>query len=250
MAFDRSKNLIVCDIEVEAVLSIRPSGEIRVFSDRAGEMRLGFPNGAVFDADANVYISNSFDESLSELAASAAGSQRLSAHDKLVRLPNEKMAAEVRDQAPSGSLCRIRPDGRSDVIARGLYCPNGIAIDPDESAIFVLQSTINNCLRIPLVGHGTAEIYSEFESAPDGLAFDCEGDLVVTLPLLNRLVVVDQAGQQTILVDDPSGSKLDLPTNCAFGGSTFDDLYVGHVIADHIAKIPYGRQGHRLFHLR
>jgi sugar lactone lactonase YvrE len=245
MAFDGRDNLIVCDIGVERVLAVDPSGEIRTFADKAGDMRLGFPNGAVFDADGNLYISNSFDQPISEISGSAT-----SDHDRLVRLPTEKMAAEVRDRTPTGSLSRIRADGRSEVVTRGLYCPNGVAIDPDETAVYVLQSTVNNCLRIPLAG-GAPEIFAEFDSMPDGLAFDAEGDVIVTLPLLHRLVILDRHGNHAAtLVDDPAHTKLDLPTNCAFGGPDFDQLYVGHVIADHIAQVPYGQKGHPLFNLR
>jgi gluconolactonase len=248
MAFDRDESLIVCDIEVEAVLRIGRSGEIGVHATHAGDLRLGFPNGAVFDDDGNLYISNSFDASLTSLALAATGP--VTDEDRLIRLPNEKMAAEVRDKTPSGALCRIGPDGRSEVLTVGLYCPNGIAIDPDESAVFVLQSTVCNCLRVPLNDPGGAEVFCEFDSVPDGLVFDSAGVMIVTLPLINRLVTVDRGGEQTVLVDDPRATKLDLPTNCAFGGATFDDLYVGHVLADHLARFSYGTKGHPLYHQR
>ncbi len=248
LAFDRDGNLVICDIGVECVLQLRPDGTLATLATEAAGQRLAFPNGAVFDAEGSLYISNSFDTSLSALAA-AAGPGPLTDHDRLVRLPNERMAAEVRDRTPSGSLCRIGPDGGGEILARGLYCPNGIAIDPDETAVYVLQSTVNNCVRVPLAG-GTPELFAEFPSAPDGIAFDCDGNAIVTLPLLNRIVVVDPSGAQETLVDDPEGTVLDLPTNCAFGGPGFDQLYVGHVIADHVALVPYPRPGHRLYHLR
>jgi sugar lactone lactonase YvrE len=248
MAFDRDHNMIVCDIGLEKVVAIRPSGAIQPFAERAGGMRLGFPNGVVFDADGNLYVSNSFDQSLSDLAASA-GSHPLSDHDRLIRLPHEKMAAEVRDQTPSGALIRIEPNGRSEIVARRLFCPNGIAIDPEETAVYVLQSTVANCLRVPLNG-APPEVYAEFESAPDGVTFDCDGNLIVTLPLLNRIVVLDRGGTERTLIDDPDRTKLDLPTNCAFGGPNSDELFIGHVIADHVARVRYGRTGHRLFHQR
>jgi sugar lactone lactonase YvrE len=248
LAFDRDGNLVICDIGVERVLVLRPDGTLSTLAEEAGGLRLGFPNGAVFDAEGSLYISNSFDTSLSALAA-AAGSTPLTDHDRLVRLPNERMAAEVRDRAPSGSLCRIGPGGGSEVLARGLYCPNGIAIDPGETAVYVLQSTLNNCVRVPLAG-GDPEVFAEFPSPPDGIAFDCDGNAIVTLPLVNRIVVVDPRGAQETLVDDPDATVLDLPTNCAFGGEDFDELYVGHVIADHVARVPYPRPGHRLYHLR
>ena len=56
---------------------------------------------------------------------------------------------------------------------------------------------------------------------------------------------------------DPTGVRtatLSLPTpqitNCAFGGDAFDELYVAHLHADHVAKVRIGHVGHRLYNLR
>jgi hypothetical protein len=62
----------------------------------------------------------------------------------------------------------------------------GAAIDPKEEAVYVLESTRNDCLRIALKKDGTfgkPEIYAQdFPAIPDGMAFDVEGHLYVTLP--------------------------------------------------------------------
>jgi gluconolactonase len=251
LAFDRDGLLVVCDLQAEAVLLVTPAGEVRVLAEEAGGARVGFPNSPVFDRQGNLYVSNSFGQSLTAMAEAAGGGDDLTEHDRLVRIPNEVMAREAADGAPSGSIVVFRSDGGSEVVAEGLYCPNGIAIDPHERGLYVLQSTTMTCVRIPLhPGGGEPEVVAEFESAPDGLAFDDGGNLLVTLPLLNRIVLVDPAGRQALLVDDPDRRCLDLPTGCAFAGPELRDLFVGHVLADHVARIPLARTGHRLFHLR
>ena len=82
------------------------------------------------------------------------------------------------------------------------------------------------------------------------MAFDAEGNLIITLPFVNRLVVLDRDGKLSVLLDDPEGAKTQHPTNCAFGGPNFDDLYIAHLEADHIAKVHLGRKGHPLYDRR
>jgi gluconolactonase len=194
---------------------------------------LTLPNFPVFDAEGNLYVSNSTDHVLSSI---------------------EEVMAEIRNPVPKGTLVRLRPDGRGEVVATGLYFANGTAIDPQEAAVYVLQSTQNNCVRVAMHKdgtHGKPEVFGEnLGGLPDGMAFDTEGYLIITLPMINRLVVLDPQGKLSILLDDPEGKKTQGPTNCAFGGPRFDDLYIAHLEADHIAKVHIGRKGHQLYDQR
>ena len=126
MALDRQGNLFVCDVGKAAVLKVTASGAVSIFADQVGSLRLTLPNFPVFDAEGNLYVSNSTDYVLSSI---------------------EEVMAEVRNPVPKGVLVRLRPDGRGSV-ATGLYFANGTAIDPQEEAVYVLQSTQNNCVRI------------------------------------------------------------------------------------------------------
>jgi gluconolactonase len=99
--------------------------------------------------------------------------------------------------------------------------------------------------------HGKPEVYGDnLGGLPDGMAFDTEGYMITTLPMINRLVVVDPTGKVSTLIDDPDGTKTKGPTNCAFGGPNFDDLYIAHLEADHVAKVHLGRKGHPLYDRR
>ncbi|MGE0827450.1 MAG: SMP-30/gluconolactonase/LRE family protein [Candidatus Binatia bacterium] len=233
MALDRRGNLFVCDVGKAAVLKVTPGGDVSIFADRAGDLRLCLPNFPVFDAEGNLYVSNSTDHQLSGM---------------------EDVMAEIRTPVPKGALVRLRPDGRGEVVTTGLYFANGTAIDPQESAVYVLQSTTHNCVRIPLRKdgtHGPVEVFGEdLGGLPDGMAFDAEGFMIVTLPMMNRLVVLDPQGTLSMLLDDPEGKKTQGPTNCAFGGPQFDDLFIAHLEADHVAKVALGRRGHPLYDRR
>ncbi len=233
MALDRHGNLFVCDVGKAAVLKVTPSGAVSLFAEQAGSLKLTLPNFPVFDAEGNLYVSNSTDYILKSV---------------------EDVMAEIRNPAPKGALVRLRPNGQGEVAATGLYFANGTAIDPREEAVYVLQSTQNNCARVAMRkdgSHGKPEVFGEnLGGLPDGMAFDAEGHMIVTLPFLNRLVVLDPTGKLSVLLDDPEGQKTKGPTNCAFGGPQFDDLYLAHLEADHVAKIHLGRTGHPLYDRR
>jgi gluconolactonase len=233
MALDRKGNLFVCDVGKAAVLKVTRAGEVSLFADQVGTLKLTLPNFPVFDAEGNLYVSNSTDHVLTDI---------------------EQVMEEIRNPVPKGGLVRLRPDGRGEVVATDLYFANGTAIDPKEEAVYVLQSTRNNCVRVALRKDGTHEKPEVFGDTlgglPDGMAFDAEGYLIITLPMINRLVVLDPNGKLSILLDDSEGKKTQGPTNCAFGGPHFDDLYIAHLEADHIAKAHLGHKGHPLYDRR
>jgi sugar lactone lactonase YvrE len=144
MAMDRDGNLFVCvPHQTRAgVYKVAPNGNVELFADRVDDVALTIPNFPVFDAEGNLYVSNSMD----------------------IVFDLERVLAELsKPPAPRGALVRLRPDGSGDVVAKGLYFANGTAIDPGEEAVYVLQSTQNNCVRIPKKNgvHGQPEQFGE-----------------------------------------------------------------------------------------
>jgi ribose transport system permease protein len=230
LAFDREDNLFVCEPVSGAVLKITHAGDVSVFAEWVGDFRLRIPNFLTFDAEGILYVSNSTDRPIAE------------------------ERADGMRPSPRGSLVRLMPNGNGEVVATGLYLANGTAIDPREEYVYVLQSTRNNCVRIAINQdgtHGEVEPHGEDLGAlPDGMAFDADGHLIVTLPQVNRLVVLDPEGTRSTLIDDPAGEKTEEPTNCAFGGVEHDELYIAHLHADYVGTVALGRKGHLLYNLR
>lgn len=239
VTMDRDGSLVYCDFGKRAVMRLAPDGRVSMIADRAGDVPLSLPNFPCYDAEGNLYVSNSTAADLSNYRGKLANPE------------------------PDGALVRIRPDGKGDVVARGLYFANGLAIDPKEQGLYVLQSTRNDCLRIQLRKDGTfgkPEIYaSGFPALPDGMAFDVEGRLFVTLPgvlkggttvPVNQLIKIEPDGRWTLLIDDPEGTKLAFPTNCAFGGPDLQDLYIANLRGDHMARVRTPFRGHPLYHQR
>ena len=239
VTLDRAGNFVYCDLRHKAVMRCTPEGKVSMVADRAGDLPLSIPNFASYDAEGNLYVSNSSSQ------------------------PGNKVFEEFANPAPNGAVARIRPDGRGEVVATGIYFANGTAIDPNEDAVYVLESSRHDCVRIAIKKDGTfgkPEIYaSGFPAIPDGMAFDVERNLYVTLPGIpkdgklapkNQLIRIDPNGQWELLVDDPGGTKLAFPTNCAFGGPGLQDLFIANLEGDHFNRVRISVHGHPLYHQR
>jgi len=239
IAMDRQGNFVYCDLGKKAMMRVTQSGQVSLIADRVDTLALTLPNFASYDAEGNLYVSNSSTRDV-----------------KTVR-------EEFTKPEPNGALVRIRPDGRGEVVATGIYLANGTAIDPQEEAVYVLESTRYDCLRIAIKKDGTfgkPEVYAkDFPAIPDGMAFDVEGNLYVTLPGVpknrtlvpaNQIIKVDTNGNWSLLIDDPAGQKLNFTTNCAFGGPGLQDLYIANVEGDHFSRVHTAFRGHPLYHQR
>jgi sugar lactone lactonase YvrE len=239
VTLDRAGNFVYCDLRHKAVMRCSPEGKVSMIADRAGDLPLSIPNFCSYDAEGNLYVSNSSAQ------------------------PGNKVFEEFTNPAPNGAVARIRPDGRGEVVATGIYFANGTAIDPNEDAVYVLESSRNDCVRIAIKKDGTfgkPEIYaSGFPAIPDGMAFDVQRNLYVTLPGVpkdgkleprNKIICIDPNGKWELLIDDPEGTKLAFPTNCAFGGPGLQDLFIANLEGDHFNRVRLSVQGHPLYHQR
>lgn len=239
VTLDRAGNFVYCDLRHKAVMRCAPDGRVSMIADRAGDLPLSIPNFCSYDAEGNLYVSNSSSQ------------------------PASKVFDEFVHPAPNGAVVRIRPDGRGEVVATGIYFANGTAVDPNEDAVYVLESSRYDCVRIAIKKDGTfgkPEVYaSGFPAIPDGMAFDVNRNLYVTLPgvpkdgklaPMNKLIRVDPSGKWELLIDDPDGTKLAFPTNCAFGGPDMQELYIANLEGDHFSRVHLGVRGHPLYHQR
>src|SRR5215510_8143873 len=183
ITMDRNGDLVYCDLGKQAVIRVTQSGRVSLIADRAGDVKLTLPNFASYDAEGNLYVSNTSTRDINAVLA------------------------ELSNPEPNGALVRIRPNGKGDVVATGIYAANGTAIDPQEEAVYVLESSRNDCLRIAIRkdgAFGKAEVYSkDFPALPDGMAFDVDKNLYVTLPGFARTGTLVPANQ--IIKVDPQG---------------------------------------------
>src|SRR5580704_17851897 len=56
---DRNGDLIYCDLGKEAVMRVTQSGNASMVTDRVQDLHLSLPNFATYDAEGNLFVSNS-----------------------------------------------------------------------------------------------------------------------------------------------------------------------------------------------
>ncbi len=139
----------------------------------------------------------------------------------------------VREPAPDGFLFCIR-DGRSEIVADGLWFANGVAVDRDERWVYVAETSASRVVRFPIRDDGSLgerEQYGpDLGTPPDGIAFDEAGNLWTTLPMVNAIGVITPDGGWETVVRDPAGAIMWLPTNICFGGPDRRTAYVGNIV--------------------
>jgi len=67
VTLDRAGNFVYCDLGKQAVMKCAPDGTVSRIADRVGEVKLTLPNFCSYDAEGNLYISNSSTEDISKV---------------------------------------------------------------------------------------------------------------------------------------------------------------------------------------
>jgi sugar lactone lactonase YvrE len=78
---------------------------------------------------------------------------------------------------------------------------------------------------------------------PDGLALDVEGNLYVCCYASDEIWRIGSNGEKTLLAHDRWGILLGRPTNLAFGGRDFDEIYVANLGRYTITRAKLGIRG-------
>lgn len=134
--------------------------------------------------------------------------------------------------------------------ATGLAFPNGLALF--RRYLYVAELTGGSISRMRVNGDGTlgpVEVFATGLAAPDGIAFDRLGNLLVVGG--DSLSIVDRRGTVSVLSTDP---LLNWPSNIAFGrrrGFSHDDLFLANFglplgSGTEILRVDYNHRGARL----
>ena len=198
LAHDADGNCYACD--VERVVKIRPDGEVSTYSDGNSDQKMRVPNYPVFDAAGNLYVSDSGDWG-----------------------------------EGNGFIWKIAPGGEAAIWDRqaGGFT-NGMCLGPDGKSLFVVESTPPLISRVPISADGSAgarEVVVELpRNVPDGVAFDVEGKLYISLYNPNIIYRYDlESKELTTLYDDWEQLMLIAPTNIAFGGADMKTLFIANL---------------------
>jgi len=223
IAIDRESNLFVCDWDAHGVYKVTTNGEVSLFANSDGTHRIQFPNFCVFDSQGNLYVSDT-------------GTSR----------------RNTQIYNPDGKIFRILPTGQCELFADGLYQANGLAMRQGESALYVIQTAIDDVLRLEIKPDGKlgkSRVYaSNLDGSPDGMAFTESGDLLVVTGLHEIIYRVTTTGRTEIFLEDKNAEKLIAPANPAFGGTNLDELYITNLMGNSISRIKGVPRGQKLYH--
>lgn len=207
LALDGRGTIYVCDLNRRAVLAVDASGSVRVVSQGTPERAMVSPNFPAFGPDSSLYVSDS-------------------------------------GTWPDGGGCvfRIAPDGTTSVWSDAVTgFANGLAVSPDCSYLYVVESVRPGVVRLPIRPDGSAGdpelVLTLPESVPDGLAFAEDGTLVVSCYRPDRVYTLSPGGDLEILADDPLGTLVAAPTNIAFGRTDRRSLFLASLGRWHIAEV-------------
>jgi gluconolactonase len=215
LTFSRTQDLYVCNTGLHSLVRLNRKGRVLNSWDRCGTRKFKTPNFSVFDSEGNLYFSDSGDWG-----------------------------------ETNGCVYRLRPNRRIEMFAGPFAFANGLALSADDRFLYVVQSTRDNVLQIEIRADGSAgkpTVYaSHLGRIPDGLAFDASGNLFVTCYASDNIYKVSKQGKVQLVAYDPAGTMLARPTNIAFGGPNFDQIFLANLGRWHVCQAPAGVKGQPL----
>jgi len=216
LAFDGAGNCIVCDAGAGRLVRIAPDGSAETLLDSVEGRKLTSPNFPAFASDGTLWVTES-------------GSGWT---------------------ADDGYLFRIRPGGEAEIADDACRrFPNGLALAPDESRLYVVESRWPGVSSYPLesgVLGAREETLPLPPTVPDGLAFDADGALYIGCCRPDRIYRLAPSGVLEIYLDDFTGEFMTTPTNLAFGGDGLRTLFLAGLAGWSVNAVEAEVAGHPL----
>lgn len=219
LASDSEGRIYACDPARHAVLRWTPGrGDPVVWTSGTDAAPMSSPNWGAFGPDGAYYVSDSG-------------------------------GWKARD----GRIYVVR-EGRTRVLTTGsVDFPNGLAVTPDGGELWVLESTPGRLIAFDLRSDGSAgprRVLADLPgTVPDGIAFAADGSILIACYRPDVVLRWHPATGLEVVAEDPEGTILAAPTNCAFTGPALDSIAVPNIGRWHVTRfgVP-GLVGERLFY--
>ena len=213
LAHDADANTYACNDRSGCVHRITPDGKVTVYANGNDEQKMRVPNYPVFDDSGNLYVSDS---------GTWGG----------------------RD----GFVWKVAPGGKAEIWDRQANgFTNGMCLSADGRFLYVVESCPPLISRIAIRSDGSAgerKVVVELpRQVPDGIAFDMNGDLYISLYNPNIIYRLTAAGKLIKLYDDWEQLMLVAPTNIAFGGSDMKTLIIASLCGWSVHTAPMAIPG-------
>ncbi|MGZ8211133.1 MAG: SMP-30/gluconolactonase/LRE family protein [Burkholderiales bacterium] len=260
-AFDSAGNLYCVDIPYARIFRISPSGEFSVVAEYNGE-----PNSIKIHRDGRIFVADRvhgimiFDPESGKVTAhcdEVAGERFKGINDFVFGRNGDLYFTDQGNSGmndPTGRVFRLRANGEIDLILDKVPGPNGIALNPNETLLYVNVTRMNNVWRIPLLPEGGimqlgAKIgvfiqLSGSLSGPDGLAVDSQGSLAVCHSGLGTVWLFSKFGEPLYRIKSCRGIRT---TNVAYGGNDMKTLFITESESGTILKATLPVAGLRLY---
>ncbi len=214
LAFSPADELFVCNPQ-HGVVRVKPDGVFSVFASHAGDHKIICANYGLFDSAGNYYVTDS---------------------------GNWKKR--------NGYLLRFTSDGRGQILAGPFGYANGLALSADEKFLFMVESDTNSVLRLEIRANGSVGPHETYATDcgrfPDGLTLDAAGNLYVCCYASDEIWRISPSGCKELFAWDPWAILLGSPTNMAFGGENFDELYFANLARTTVTRAKAGCKGQPL----
>lgn len=196
LCHDAAGMIYLCNIDSRpAILRVDPTtGTITTWCDSANGAPLETPNWPAFAPDGWLYFTDSGTEDM-EIQ-----------NGRLIRVPPGGGDGEVLDLGP-------------------LHFPNGMCVDGEGTPSFLETLTP----RLSRVAEGRVELIADLAgNSPDGVTLCADGGFLVAVYYPFRLLYVPpDGGRVDIVLDDPTGIHIPMPTNVTFYDEGLSKLAIG-----------------------
>jgi sugar lactone lactonase YvrE len=117
----------------------------------------------------------------------------------------------------------LRDAGGARIVAEGLGYANECLVHPDGERLFVNETFGRRLTCFDITPDGSlsnGRTIAEFGSGtyPDGMAFDANGDIWIVSIVSNRVIRIDDAGEQNLFIEDADGKFVDAAEKAFLAG--------------------------------
>jgi gluconolactonase len=199
------------------------------------------PDGRLFAAAANEVIAYDPSGKPTVIAEGFHGNDLVVAHDGGIYVTNPVF----RGPGGPSKVWYISPKGEKRVVDTGLNMPNGIALSPDQTLLYVADYASHWVYSYQVQPDGSLMYKQKYfhlhapdtadNAGADGMRVDRQGRLYVATQM--GIQVCDQPGRVNAIIPTPNGRI----ANLCFGGPNFDILYA--TCGDRVYKRKVKTQG-------